>query len=154
MKRLLGLLMPAVLVVALLCGCAEKASEQTRQTTLANSGVTLTVSGREVSESTATWFSRDSSVSREVCLFTAPDITTIDFGNISADAVTVDFVWPIPGGYMEYDLGDPIEKVDYCPLDTEEGTLRYRFDTAYSFCITITTEQGTDWVLLDCCREV
>lgn len=154
MKRLLGLAMSAVLVMTLLCGCMQKEPKQTKEIPLTNSGITLTVSSQEVSQSAATWYSRDTSVSRDAYLITAPGITTIAFGDAAAEEVTVDFVWSIPGGYMEYDLGEPIEKVDYTPLDSDDGVLRYRFDTAYLFCITITTEQGTDLVILDCCREV
>lgn len=154
MKRLFGLAVSAVLLMVLLCGCMSKEPRQTREISLTNSGVTLRVSSRQVSESATTWFSRDTSVSRDAYLITSPDITTIAFDNACADEVTVEFVWSIDNGYMEYDLGEPIEKVDYTPVDAEDGVLTYRFDTAYLFCITVTTEQGTDLIILDCCREI
>lgn len=150
-----GRLTIAVLaVMVLLCGCKKQQPETTWQTILPNTGVSVELSGCEVSESTDIWYPEDGSPGQELCLLRVTDVPTLTWYHVTAENVEVAFVLPNEGGYQGYSTSKPIEKVDYCPQDAGEDSLQYRFDTAYSFIITVTTDQGTDRFLLDARRDI
>lgn len=153
MKRLLGMVMSVALLLTLLCGCEKQGSEPAWQTTLPNTGVKLTVSGGEVTESTTTIYSDTQGV-REIRLLTIPAVPTLCWEGIEAENITIDFAYAWDGCYKEYHTSEPIEKVDYCLVGSAEGAVSYRFDTSYSFTLTVTTEQGQDELILDCRRGI
>lgn len=155
MKRLSGLTLAMALMLTLLCGCQKQTTEPSWQTTLPNTGVTLTVSGGEVTESTTTIYSdSEPQVTREISLLTIPAVPTLSWAGIDAENITIDFAYAWDGCYKEYHTSEPIEKVDYRLVDSAEGTVSYRFDTSYSFTLTVTTEQGQDELILDCRRGI
>lgn len=159
MKHLIGPAVPVVLSAALcgclLCACQKQDTEITWQATLPNTGVGMGISGGEVTESTTILYpAKEGDSEREVRLLSVPAAATVCWENLQAENVTVDFAYAWDGCYQEYHTSEPIEKVDYSPLPSEGEMLRYRFDTSYSFMLTITTEQGQDELILDCRREL
>lgn len=156
MKRTVCMVTSVLLVLAFLCACTQRETEPTWQTTLPNTGVTLSVAGGDVTESTTLLYPPvdGSAPPEEVCLLSVPAVATLTWEGVQAENVTVGFAYAWDEAYKDYRTSEPIEKVDYVPLDAEEGSLCYRFDTAYSFLITVTTEQGTDHFVLDCRRDI
>ena len=156
MKRLASLTVSVLMAVVLLCACTQKEETPTWQTTLPNTGVTLTISGGEVTESTTLLYPvvDGSMPPTEECLLTIPAVPTLTWEGVEQDDITVDFAYAWDNCYKEYHTSEPIEKVDYCPIETGDGVVQYRFDTSYSFMITVTTEQGTDRWILDCRRDI
>lgn len=156
MKRTVCLVTALLLAVFCLCACTQQEEEPVWQTTLPNTGVTLSIAGGEVTESTTLLYPPvDGSVPPvEVCLLSVPAVATLTWEGVQADDVQIGFAYAWDAAYKDYRTSEPIEKVDYVPLDAEEGSLSYRFDTAYSFLITVTTDQGTDQFVLDCRREI
>lgn len=146
----------AVLAFAALwmTGCGRESTEPTWTGTLENTGVSMTAWGGAVSESAATLYPEEGSEGEELLLLTAEDVVTLSWEEVQPEDIAIAFVRPEDGSYREYSESDPIEKVDYVPLETEESSLQYRFDTAYSFVITVTTEQGTDRILLEVHRKI
>nr|WP_317399007.1 hypothetical protein [uncultured Gemmiger sp.] len=155
MKRLVCLVMAVLLVSVLLCACTKEETTPTWQTTLPNTGVALTISGGEVTESTTRLFPDDGTQNYwEEPLLTVPAVTTLTLEGVQEEDVRIAFVFAWDNCYRVYDTSEPIVKVDYTQLDSPEGTLQYRFDTSYCFIVTVTTEQGTDEFILDCRRDI
>lgn len=155
MKRPICLALTVLLITLLLGGCTQKETEPSWQTTLPNTGVVLTIAGGTVEQTTTELFPDDGTQnSWEEPLLSIPAVPTLTLEGAQAENVQIAFVYAWEDSYRVYNTSTPIEKVDYCPLDSEQGTVRYRFDTAYSFIITITTEQGTDEFILDCRRDI
>lgn len=153
MKRMACLLL--AVAALFLVSCRRSNPTPTWEGVLENSGAALKISGAEVMDSITTMYPDDGSDnSWEVRLLTASDVPTLTWENTEAVEVTIAFAYAWDNCYRIYNTSEPIEKVDYVPLDTEEGSLCYRFDTAYSFLITVTTEQGTDQFVLDCRRDI
>lgn len=155
MKRTVCLVTALLLALLCLCACTQQEMEPAWQTTLPNTGVTMSVAGGEVTESTTLLYPpEDGSSPQEVCLLTVPAVTTLTWDGVQSENVTIGFAYAWETSYKDYRTSEPIEKVDYLPLDSDDGTLCYRFDTAYSFLITVTTDQGTDQFVLDCRRDI
>ena len=145
-----------LLLLVLLCACTPQETEPAWQTTLPNTGVQLSVSGGTVTESITLLYPPvvGSAPPEDVCLLSVPAVATLTWEGVQPENVTVGFAYAWDESYKDYRTSEPIKKVDYLPLDAEEGSLCYRFDTAYSFLITVTTEQGTDRFVLDCRRDI
>lgn len=146
---------PVVLLAAalLLVSCGKADTTPTWEGTLPATGVAMSASGCEVIESSALWFQEEDGEGQTLCLLTAAGTPTLDWEGVTEDAVTVTFVEPTENGYLTYSESEPIEKVDYTPCRWDGMTLEYRFDTVYSFLITVTTPDGTDRFLLDTRRD-
>lgn len=146
---------PAVLLAAalFLVSCEKADTAPVWEGTLPETGIPLTVSGCEVAESSALWFQEEGGEGQTLCLLTVTGTPTLDWEGVAEDAVTVTFVEPIENGYLTYSESEPIEKVDYTPCRWDSRTLEYRFDTSYSFLVTVTTPDGTDRILLDIHRD-
>lgn len=153
MKRM-ACLAAGVFAVVMLAGCGQESSAPVWTGTLENTGVVMTVTGASVAESTAFWYQDEDSDGEELLLLTAEDVVKLCWQGLQPENVEVAFATPDEGVYYADSEYDTIEKVDYVPLDGEEGVLAYRFDTAYSFIVTVTTEQGTDRFLLDARRDI
>lgn len=143
-----------ILTVVVLCACSPRAEDrETWQTTLPASGVTLDASGHGLETQQTRYYERRSSKPQNLCLIRADDVVLL---TLDADA-QVEFAFASPQGdsYRAYNETTPIEKVDYVPLQAEDDQKQvYRVDTAYSFLLTITSDAGTDVLLLDCRREI
>ena len=143
-----------LLVLAVLVSCAKAEETPAWQGTLPNSGVVMTVSGGEVAESETFWCPDNRRHWQETCLLTAPHSVTLTWQGVSPEQVSIAFANPDRDGFVPETDSDLIEKVDYTPCVTADGALQYRIDTAYCFIITVSTERGTDFFLLDCRREI
>ncbi len=155
MKRLLCLVLSVLLPAVFLCGCKKQEPEVTWQTTLPNTGVTMTVAGGEVTQSTTLLYPDDGTQNCwEEPLLTVPAVPTLTWEGVEPEDVQIVFVFAWDNCYRVYKTSSPIDKVDYCLEDSEPGTVRYRFDTSYCFMITVTTEQGSDEFILDCRRDI
>lgn len=153
MKRMACLLL--AVTVLFLVSCRRSDPAPTWEGTLEKSGAVLTISGAEVTDSVTTMYPDDGANNTwEVRLLTVSDAPTLTWANTDSAEVTIAFAYAWDNCYRMYNTSEPIERVDYVPLDAEEGSLCYRFDTAYSFLITVTTEQGTDQFVLDCRRDI
>lgn len=155
MKRLICLVLTVLTSVSLLSACKQQTPEATWQTTLPNTGVTMTVAGGEVTQATTLLYPDDGTQnSWEEPLLSVPAVTTLTWEGVEAEDITVAFVYAWDNCYRVYDTSSPIVKVDYRQEDSEPGTVRYRFDTSYCFIITVTTQQGQDEFILDCRRDI
>lgn len=156
MKRTVCLMTVLLLALFCLCACTQQEPEPTWQTTLPNTGVTLSIAGGEVTVSTTQLYPTvdGSAPPEEVCLLSVPAVATLTWEGVQAENVKIGFAYAWDTAYKDYRTSEPIEKVDYVPLDAEEDSLCYRIDTAYSFLITVTTDQGTDRFVLDCRRDI
>lgn len=144
---------PLILLTLALCACTPGTGESVVwQDILPQSGVELAVSGcgLEVKETDLTRPEEENPQS--VMLLCADDAALL---TLDAEAeVKIAFASPKETGYALYTKTTPIEKVDYVPLTEEDGRQCYRFDTAYSFVLTVESESGTDTLVLDCRREI
>ncbi len=149
MKKIL----PTIVLALLLCACVGGGGKAVVwQEVLPQSDVELSVSGCELEAGDTLYTPPDSDAPVSVLLLRADDIALL---TLDGDAeMQIAFASPKEDGYGLYTKTTPIEKVDYVPLTGEEGQQQYRFDTAYCFVVTVTTEAGTDTLILDCRREV
>lgn len=155
MKRPLCLALAVLAMVSVLSACKKQTTETAWKTTLPNTGVTMTVDGGEVMQSTTLLYPDDgTSDAWEEPLLTIPAVATLTWEGIQPEDLQIAFVYAWDGCYRVYDTSSPIDRVDYRLLESESDTLRYRFDTAYCFIITVTTQQGTDEFILDCRRDI
>ena len=145
--------LPTIVLSLLLCACAQGGAEKAVwQDTLPQSGVELSVSGCELTVG-YTWYAPpDGDAPVSVLLLCADDAPLLTLDE-NAD-MQIAFASPYEDRYGLYTMTTPIEKVDYVPLSEKTGQKNFRFDTAYCFVVSISTEQGTDTLILDCRRDV
>ncbi len=145
MKRLFALL----LVLALLVGCAgEGSTEPVWQTGLAGGG-SFAVSGCTVSEGGADYTAQQSEPVRLPLLY-LDGIPTLTFAGVAETDILLQYAEPQEDAYIYYLDKIPEEKIDYRLTREEDGTLHYRLDTVYSYCLTVGEEQ---WLLV-CSRDI
>lgn len=143
-----------LIAVLLLCSCTKTDLTPTWEGTLPNTETAMTIAGCEASETTAMWHSKDGQDSQELVALMVPGSATVSLQGVEEENLTIVFVTPVEDGYQEYDLSEPIKEVDYCRQESPEEFVQYRFDTAYSFMLAVTTDSGTDRLILDFSREV
>ena len=143
MKRLCALL----LVCCLLAGCAGVAdaadAEPAWQAELAGGG-TLTVSGCTVTQTTADYLPAADAAPVTLPLLRTEGVPTLTFTGVTEEDIVLDYAEPAGESYIRYEAKFPIDKLDYVFTRGEDGTLTYRLDTVYSYCLTVGEEQ---WLL-------
>ena len=55
--------------------------------------------------------------------------------------------------YLYYDKMMPQIDLDYILTELDGGGLQYRLDTVYNFEFVVTTEKGTDTMIVTCSRD-
>lgn len=140
----------ALALSAALAGCAQADTAPVWQAVLPAGGAAVSIANCTVTESTALYTDAEGETTELPLLITegAPLLCLPEDA-----ALTVAFAAPEEGGgYTAYTESEPIEKADYVPGTAADGSLTYRFDTVYSFLVTVTTGEGSDALLLDCRR--
>lgn len=152
MKRLL----PLLCLLLLLTGCQPKTdTTPVWQAVLPATGVQAALANCTVEEGTAFYRAEDGT-EQAAALLRAEGIPilTLCGGESGPLTVEVEFAKPLEEGVYGQDVSTPMYKLDYRLDVQDDGTLQYRFDTVYSFYVTVTTDAGSDALVLLCHREV
>lgn len=80
-------------------------------------------------------------------------IPVVTLRGVSAEEVELRFVENIDTLYVYYDKMMPQVKLDYVCTEQPDGSLQYRLDTVYNYEFIVTTQQGTDTMIVTCQRD-
>ena len=139
MKRLFAL----VLALALLAGCGgSQTVDPVWQTELAG-GRSFAVSGCTVREDSGSY---DEQL---LPLLYLDGVPTLTFTGVTAEEISLCYAAPYEEGYIPYTGVGVLPDLDYVLTRDDDGTLHYRIDTVYSYCLTVGQEQ---WLLV-CSRD-
>lgn len=151
--RLLFLLTLLLFLAA--CRRAE-GGETVWQTVLPNTGIAVSLSGCTVQEGAADYREGAEDGASTGALTALYAGTSAPVLTVSAPKTQVDvrFAQPAEDGFAAYDPALPVEDVDLVFLtDPADSVTICRFDTIYSFLITVSRDGQTDRFLLVCARD-
>lgn len=155
MKNLLYLL-PLCLVVLGRCASAPVDTTPVWQQQLPETGVEMEVSnctllGEEPVYYTLDRDSADPWVERPALQTEGVPVVTLR--GVEPEQVELRFVENIDTLYLYYDKVMPQQDLDYIVTEPEDGTLQYRLDTVYNYEFVVTTQSGTDTMIVTCQRD-
>lgn len=156
MKKLWGFLAVGVL---LLTGCTTRAVDATPvwQQTLPETGAEMTVSNCTLLSDESVYYamSRDdtSDLWDEKPALQVEGIPVVTLQGVTSDQVELRFAENVDYLYLYYDKVMPQEGLDYIFTEQADGSLQYRLDTVYNYEFRITTEEGSNTILLICKRD-
>lgn len=145
------LCLAAAMMLLTACG-APQDTDPTLQLTLPETGVPAAFYGCAVAEET-TDFQMDTAQTPETAaLYAADGRPDLYLSGVTAEEVEVRFAEPCDTGMRLYTLNTPVEKLDYT-LTGEEDGVSIHFKTVYYYLITVTTDAGTDHVVVSTALE-
>lgn len=149
-------LVPLCLTLLVGCGPAEVDTTPVWSQQLPETGVQMELSNCELLGTDAVDYTldRDSSDpwTQKPALQTK-GIPVVTLRGISQEEVELRFVENIDTLYLYYDKVMPQEDLDYIVTELDDGSLQYRLDTVYNFEFVITTQEGTDTMIVTCQRD-
>lgn len=80
-------------------------------------------------------------------------VPVVTLRGVEPKQVELRFVENIDTLYLYYDKVMPQQDLDYIVTEPESGTLQYRLDTVYNYEFVVTTQQGTDTMIVTCRRD-
>lgn len=80
-------------------------------------------------------------------------VPVVTLHGVSAEEVELRFVENIDTLYIYYDKMMPQIKLDYICTEQPDGSLQYRLDTVYNYEFVVTTQEGTDTMIVTCQRD-
>ncbi|EFB76725.1 hypothetical protein SUBVAR_05105 [Subdoligranulum variabile DSM 15176] len=155
MKKYLCLA-PLCLVAFTGCSQAEVDTTPVWSQQLPQTGVRMELSncellGTEAVDYTLDRDSRDPWVKKPALQTKGIPVVTLQ--GASQDEVELRFVENIDTLYLYYDKMMPQVDLDYIVTELDDGSLQYRLDTVYNFEFVVTTENGTDTMIVTCQRD-
>jgi len=154
MKRLRFL--PLLLMILLLSACAARgaSADPVLQTELLNTGVALRVYGTALQTGELSyWPEQGGEPVTLPALYAGEAAPTLEW-DAPKSRINLAFAVPTDGGLTAYQQPyAPVEDVDVVFEAAGDGVTRCRFDTIYSYLITVTGENGSDQFLLLCARD-
>lgn len=155
MKKSLYLL-PLCLVV--LGGCASAPVDTTPvwQQQLPETGVEMEVSNCTLLGEESVYYALERTNSDEWVERSAlqtEGVPVVTLRGVEPEQVELRFVENIDTLYLYYDKVMPQQDLDYIVTEPEDGTLQYRLDTVYNYEFVVTTQSGTDTMIVTCQRD-
>lgn len=155
MKKSLYLL-PLCLVV--LGGCASTPVDTTPvwQQQLPETGVEMEVSNCTLLGEESVYYALERTNSDEWVERSAlqtEGVPVVTLRGVEPEQVELRFVENIDTLYLYYDKVMPQQDLDYIVTEPEDGTLQYRLDTVYNYEFVVTTQSGTDTMIVTCQRD-
>lgn len=80
-------------------------------------------------------------------------VPVVTLRGVEPEQVELRFVENIDTLYLYYDKVMPQQDLDYIVTEPEDGTLQYRLDTVYNYEFVVTTQNGTDTMIVTCQRD-
>ncbi|MDD4850719.1 MAG: hypothetical protein PHO10_08470 [Gemmiger sp.] len=153
MKTPYFLNIPAACLAVCLAGCAPaRTAEITWQGTLAATGAAVALSGSGAAAQVLPLYTKERTLLVEDVTFVQADAQAdITFTGVAADAITLDFAAPYEAGRLYYPYATPTEKIDY-RVETGADATVYHLDTYYDYVFTVTTDAGTDYLMVGCAQ--
>ena len=144
-------------VLLLLTGCASQKIDTTPvwQETLPNTGVEMQLSNCILLNTYHVDYAESRENSDQVVnrdALNTQGVPVITLYGVPEGQVELRFVENISYLYLYYDKMMPQPDLDYVLTELEDGGLQYRLDTVYTFDFVITTQDGTDSMIVTCQR--
>ena len=152
-KRCAAVLSAAVLMTAVLGGCAQSVdTTPVWQTDLPNTGVHMELSNAEIVSDGGVMYAHtredaDAQNYQDMSAVQAEGAPVVTFSGVTADEVSLVFLESIGELFVDYDRVNPQIKLDYV-LTENADSVSYKLDTAYNFAFTVTTDKGSDTYLV------
>ena len=80
-------------------------------------------------------------------------VPVVTLYGVEPEQVELRYVENIDYLYLYYDKMMPQIDLDYILTELDGGGLQYRLDTVYNFEFVVTTEKGTDTMIVTCSRD-
>lgn len=148
----------APLCLVVLGGCAATTVDTTPvwSEQLPETGVTMDLSNCELLSTDPvdyTWDSDSGDPWIKKPALQTKGVPVVTLRGVSAEDVELRFVENIDTLYVYYDKMMPQIKLDYICTEQQDGSLQYRLDTVYNFEFVVTTQEGTDTMIVVCQRD-
>lgn len=149
-------LLPLCLVV--LGGCASTPVDTTPvwQQQLPETGVEMEVSNCTLLGEESVYYALERANSDEWVERSAlqtEGVPVVTLRGVEPEQVELRFVENIDTLYLYYDKVMPQQDLDYIVTEPEDGTLQYRLDTVYNYEFVVTTQSGSDTMIVTCQRD-
>lgn len=141
-----------------LSGCAAKtaAGEPVWEGKLPQTGVQMTLAGCTLVSEEPVYYATDRLDTEywvEKPALQTEGIPFVTLQGVEPQQVELRFVENIDYLYLYYDKVMPQPELDYILTQTSDGSLQYRLDTVYNYEFVVTTEDGTDTMIVTCHRD-
>lgn len=145
-------------VCLLLAGCTSQNVDTTPvwQQALPQTGVQMEVSNCTLENSGPVYYAMDrvdTDYWTEKTAVQVEGVPVVTLYGVDPEEVELRFVENVSYLYIYYDKVMPQPDLDYVLTETDDGALQYRLDTVYNYEFVITTEQGTDSMMVICHRD-
>lgn len=144
--------------MVLLAGCASRTVDTTPvwQQQLPQTGVQMELSNCTLVDDEPVYYAmdRDDEKWLERPALKAEGTPVVTLRGVDAEQVELRFSENVDFLYLYYDKVMPQQDLDYILTVQEDGSLQYRLDTVYNFEFVITTDNGTDDILVICQRDI
>ena len=144
---------PAVLLAALLAGCAAKVdTTPVWQTDLPETGIHMELSNAELLSDEPLFYATTREEAfvgnvSQIAAVQADGAPVVTFYGVTAEDIDLVYLEDIGDLYVDYDRVKPQIELDYIRTDSADS-VSYKLDTAYNFAFTVNTEQGSDTILV------
>ncbi len=155
MKKMLALLPAGLLALA---GCASAPVDTTPvwQQTLPQTGVQMELSNCTLLSDEPVDYTTDRDSGdpwTERPALQTEGVPVVTLYGVEPEQVELRYVENIDYLYLYYDKMMPQIDLDYILTELDGGGLQYRLDTVYNFEFVVTTEKGTDTMIVTCSRD-
>lgn len=149
-------LLPLCLLILSSCAPTQEPDARVWEGELPQTGVRMTLGGCTLVSEDPVYYATDRldvEYWTEKPALQTEGVPVVTLYGAEPEEVELRFVENIDYLYLYYDKVMPQPELDYILTQGSDGSLRYRLDTVYNYEFVVTTEDGTDTMIVTCHRD-